>query len=199
MTKTRLVNTMSELFKKHPLEEIKITDICKEAGVSVGTFYHYYRSKADYFHEVMQEDDTAALKEWEHYKNMYKNPADAIRFLTVASIRDVTENGPVYATSLYRFMLYPDYESSAMNDPQRVMEMRKTILDRDKGYRGIIKGQMELLAEQGRLCGEVSAVFESLMDIMTGTIYNWCYRDGEYDIVDRLNRLLDAFLSYYTR
>ena len=44
-TKERLHDTALELMDKYGLENITIQDICNAAGVSVGTFYNYYKTK----------------------------------------------------------------------------------------------------------------------------------------------------------
>ena len=197
LTRARLVSTMNKMFIEQPMEDIKVADICKEADVSIGTFYHYYRSKADYFREVLEEDDKRVCEIWEQYKNAYLDPIEAIKFLSVTVMQSSVKNGPVYTTSLYRFMLYPDYDSCFSKESQRVTEIRENILSRDKGYKYIINSQIEAAIEQRRLYGDADELFESLMDILSGVIYNWCYRDGKYDVIKRLSRLLNSFLGYY--
>ena len=44
-TKERLHDTALALMDKYGLENLTIQDICNAAGVSIGTFYHYYRTK----------------------------------------------------------------------------------------------------------------------------------------------------------
>lgn len=44
-TKLRISEAAMKLLKNTSYDSIKITDICKEANVSVGAFYHYFKSK----------------------------------------------------------------------------------------------------------------------------------------------------------
>ena len=44
-TKTKLVYAALAVFKKKGLEQTKVSDIVKQAGVAQGTFYLYFPSK----------------------------------------------------------------------------------------------------------------------------------------------------------
>lgn len=56
MTKTRklIINISLELFLKNTYKEVTIKDIVGKAGVSQGAFFHYFKSKEDVFHEVIE-------------------------------------------------------------------------------------------------------------------------------------------------
>jgi len=46
-TEDALINTMSMLLKMHNLEDIEISDICKEAQIDRAVFYAYFTNKYD--------------------------------------------------------------------------------------------------------------------------------------------------------
>lgn len=50
-TKKKLERVALKLFTKQGFDRVSIRDICKEADVSVGTFYHYFESKEHVFLE----------------------------------------------------------------------------------------------------------------------------------------------------
>ena len=50
-TRQKIYRSAVELFKRRPYDEVKIADICEQAGVSVGVFYHYFPSKGHLFNE----------------------------------------------------------------------------------------------------------------------------------------------------
>ena len=56
-TKTRIYQTALSLMEKKNYQSITIEEISKSAGVSVGAFYHYFKSKNDIFFEIYQEAD----------------------------------------------------------------------------------------------------------------------------------------------
>lgn len=46
-TKKTIVKVCGELLKEKPWNKIKVTDICSRAGISVGAFYHHFKSKEE--------------------------------------------------------------------------------------------------------------------------------------------------------
>ncbi|MBR4444349.1 MAG: TetR/AcrR family transcriptional regulator C-terminal domain-containing protein [Solobacterium sp.] len=46
-TKLWIAQTMKELMKKKPIEEIRVTEICKAAEIERPTFYYHFRDKHD--------------------------------------------------------------------------------------------------------------------------------------------------------
>ena len=56
-THRKIYNTAFDLMTRKGFDKITIKDISKKAGVSIGTFYHYYKSKNDILREVYQKAD----------------------------------------------------------------------------------------------------------------------------------------------
>ena len=58
-TRSALIEAAAQVFARDGFLDARITDICKTAGVAYGTFYTYFTSKEEIFHEVimsLQED-----------------------------------------------------------------------------------------------------------------------------------------------
>jgi AcrR family transcriptional regulator len=56
-TRARLVEAAKEVFEENGLPEARIADIAARAGVSYGSFYHYFDSKEEAFREVAADAD----------------------------------------------------------------------------------------------------------------------------------------------
>nr|WP_307906030.1 TetR/AcrR family transcriptional regulator [Clostridium botulinum] len=56
-TKKKLYDISTELMKTKGYDNVTIQEICKKAGVSVGSFYHYFESKNDIFIELYKIAD----------------------------------------------------------------------------------------------------------------------------------------------
>lgn len=54
-TKDRLIDTAVEMIWKSSYGSVSVDDICKEADVRKGSFYHYFKSKADLAVEAMEK------------------------------------------------------------------------------------------------------------------------------------------------
>ncbi len=53
-TRARLVEAAKEVFEEDGFLEARISDIAERAGLSHGSFYHYFESKEEIFREVAQ-------------------------------------------------------------------------------------------------------------------------------------------------
>jgi AcrR family transcriptional regulator len=51
-TRARLILAAQEIFEEHGFHEARISDIAERAGLSYGSFYHYFPSKEEIFREV---------------------------------------------------------------------------------------------------------------------------------------------------
>ncbi|KPJ88041.1 MAG: hypothetical protein AMS17_06740 [Spirochaetes bacterium DG_61] len=56
-TKNRIYNAAIDLMDRKGFEKLTIADISKKAGVSVGAFYHYFKSKNDILAEIFRKAD----------------------------------------------------------------------------------------------------------------------------------------------
>ena len=46
-TKERIFRAAKDILQKHGYEQLSIKNICEEAGVSNGSFYHHFKTKDD--------------------------------------------------------------------------------------------------------------------------------------------------------
>jgi len=58
-TRARLVGAAREVFEESGFLEARITDIAQRAGISQGSFYHYFDSKEQIFREVAENQEAA--------------------------------------------------------------------------------------------------------------------------------------------
>jgi len=56
-TRARLVEAAKAIFEEHGFLDARISDIAERAGLSHGSFYHYFDSKEEVFREVAAEVD----------------------------------------------------------------------------------------------------------------------------------------------
>jgi AcrR family transcriptional regulator len=56
-TRARLVTAAKEVFERDGFLDARISDIAEKAGLSHGSFYHYFESKEEVFREVAAEVD----------------------------------------------------------------------------------------------------------------------------------------------
>ena len=54
-TKARIFNAAKRILKKSGYEQLSIKNICEEAGVSNGSFYHHFKTKDDLLSYYIEE------------------------------------------------------------------------------------------------------------------------------------------------
>ena len=61
-TRARLVAPAKEIFERDGFLDARISDIAERAGLSHGSFYHYFESKEEVFREVAAEVDERSAR-----------------------------------------------------------------------------------------------------------------------------------------
>ena len=69
-TQNRILNTARRLFHQQGYTAVGVADICRQAGVVKGSFYHFYSSKAELLNDVLRRN--------------WKNTSDALDHLQTA-------------------------------------------------------------------------------------------------------------------
>lgn len=169
ITKQKLFDAAYSLLQQKDFKDITINDIVARAGVSTGTFYLYYMSKLDVYYQ------TYVL-------------ADAY-FLSEVAPRVMT------GSTLDRLLTYFD-DYAHYNSDYTSIKLTKLLyngenacfLRQDEGMHSVLVG----IVEYGLVAGElddtmsVKAHCAFLMNMARGLVYDWCIRDGAYDLKDAM-------------
>ena len=179
-TKLNIFNAAEELLSEMDFEEITIRDIVRRAHVSVGTFYNYYSTKMEVFYETYQVAD--------HYFNE-----------TVA--QRLTQ-----PTALERVFCFFDHYarySSELTD----MKMTRLLYNPDNPWfnrdpKGGMVGVLIDVLQDGLDSGEFSGhgadageLADYLMICVRGLIYNWCTKNGDYDLYAATRKLVERLMT----
>lgn len=180
-TKDKLFYAADALLSEKKYEDITIRDIISRAGVSIGTFYHYFPTKLDVFYETYRVAD--------HY------------FEEVVAPR--LREGTAYENILKFGEYYARY-SCDQTHPQLIYLLynaRNPHFNRDyeHGMTGLLTQVIRKGIDSGEIRSEDTAheITEFLMVSMRGLVYNWATMEQSYDLPQRmawyLPRLLKAF------
>lgn len=182
-TKRRIFNAAFALLKEMDIDEIKIADILEASGVSVGTFYHYYKTKWDVFYESFQfldnyfEEEVAPYLTQPHIKDrllyfftqyiVYHGDDQAISYLRVIFRTD----NPVFMRSLYE--------------------------NYDYGMLCVLRETLQQAVKDGQIISDepIIDIAAFFMISFRGLIFDWCARAASYDI----NAALDYHISHLLR
>lgn len=181
-TKLRITQVATELFKLNGFDSVKIQDICQAAEISIGAFYHHFKSKAEIINTAYEQVDILVLDRLET-KDLDSN-LDKLLFLLGEGAVVMEELGWVFVSEIYKNLLSIESKYSTKPDRYIALEVRSIIEDSLKN---------------GELNSSISS-FDLTMIIMRisrGTIFDWCLHEGNYDLKSRMEFELNLLLSNF--
>lgn len=176
-TKERIYRSAVDLFMERSYEEVKISDICEKAEVSIGVFYHYFPSKGHIFNEGYLSFE----KDLRHYLTGLKvDPLETLRLTIDFYLKANSDLGPAYRSVFLRNQL-------EIKDSQIIRNLMRTTL----------REFVELAVIEDFLTGDPREIAELLIRSLRGHIFEWALFDGAFDLVEAGVRITDIILAHY--
>jgi AcrR family transcriptional regulator len=158
-------------------ENITIADISKEAGVSVGAFYHYFTSKNDILAEIFNKAD-------EYFST---------QVITGLKAESIAEKIVEYFDHYAKFNV-----SSGVELTQQLFNPKiKFFLKKDRPMLVIL----EDLIQEGQEKEEIRAdedpgeLSRFLFVMARGVVFEWSLYDGSYDLEATMHKYIDSLVS----
>lgn len=176
-TKKKLYKTGVNMIQKHGIDGVNVTSIAKAAGVSVGTFYHYYTSKLDLFMDIYRQADA-------YYENELSGKLEALSFaekihLFFDEYASMAENNGVQLTQ----KMYIPENSLFISREAGMHEVLKSI---------IAKAQADGECTKSQTSDEISA---ELFITARGVVFDWALHEGTYNLREKMRKMLDIYIQ----
>lgn len=178
-TKDKIYRSAISLIEQHGFDNITIEDICKDAEVSVGSFYNAFQSKNDILGQVFKMAD-------DYFENQ---------------VAPQLKNGTTKEKVLQFFHYYAEYNTDRGLDFVKQLYTGKNNLFATKG-RAMQKVLSSILRE-GQEKGEIISTVEAevinrfLFVTIRGLVYDWCLHDGEYSLTQATSAYTRLLLIPY--
>lgn len=171
-TKSKIYSTSIELFKRKGFENVTIQDIAKEANVSVGSFYNYYKSKND----ILNENYIAADEVFRKFAGdgVEGNSAKEKIIKYMLFYIDFVINQPFDFIKI----LYNNDNKLFIKDGRAMQTLLNPIIEE-----GFISGEITVFMN-------VNEINEFLYQSMRGLIFHWCLHEGGFNIHERAEKYL---------
>ena len=116
-TKRLLYDTLIDLMKEMPFEEIKVSDICNRALINRSTFYSHYSDKYDLFSEYINDLKNTLATSLENNRD-YKDAREYYIELISIFLNHVEDKKDIYSSIMIhnRNSIMMDILLSAIND-----------------------------------------------------------------------------------
>lgn len=180
-TKERIFQAAKRILQKKGYEELSIKNICEEAGVSNGSFYHHFKTKDDLLSYYIEDQPRMSPDYLEIPKNIEeaKNTIIQVYLNYVAYCEDL---GVEFMTGYY------DPKNQALNPAIRTERPYPIVT---------VQTYVEKALEEGILTLNVT-IEEFTTDIrmiVIGNVFEWCLRKGNADFAGNMQRSLRKYLD----
>lgn len=167
-TKQKIFDTTFKLLKELSFDKITIRKICKEADVSVGTFYLYFKSKYHILWEIYKEVDKVFMEsdiESREDLSCQEKIGELIRTQICYSLKlDIDIIKEIYKSHI-------SLDSAFIHSEERYFYI---ILNEV-----IIKGQKNKEIVDSIPSKEI---VRKILKFLRGEVFDWLIQDGSYDL-----------------
>lgn len=179
-TRFRITEVAIELFKEQGYDSVKIQDICEAAGISVGAFYHHFKSKENMFATAYKQIE---LLIEDHVSNkVYKSALDRLYDFIDQALIIVEDLGPVYISQVYRQLL-------VVHDDYMLSEERYTFVN----IKEIVTELINAHTIESTL--PVDSLTHMFIRFQRGIIFDWCLYGGAFDLRKHSKRELELIIK----
>ncbi|MEG2290296.1 MAG: TetR/AcrR family transcriptional regulator [Clostridium sp.] len=183
-TKLRITQISTDLFKKKGFENVKIQEICDEAEISTGAFYHHFKSKNEIINIGYEQIDLL-LKE-RFYSKTFNSNIEKLIYLFYEGCDLLQDFGWMFVSDVYKSLLSTDRKYTFKSDRFVTIE---------------IKSAIELAIKTNELQSDVSSdvLTKTLLRTSRGVIFDWCLHQGSYDLKTNIIFDLNLILANYKK
>jgi len=180
-TKKHIYNVGRDLLRKYGYNNVTIKMIADESGVSIGSFYHFFGSKDEFFSQISMSVNTAFL--WPEDINY---EADDCKFRIVTFYKQFCE-------------MMSTRDLDMLGDTFFRNHGNKTLLQNDRNYRKYLLKMLNGFQQAGKLCRDitVSEIEDCLMICLMGLIYHWVTCDCNYPLYPKLQIVIGNMIDHY--
>ena len=181
-TKLRITKIATELFKVNGFDSVRIQDICKAADISIGAFYHHFKSKMEIINIAYEQVDILLMDRFESRE--FSSNVDKLLFLLGEGADMMEELGWVFIGEVYKNLISTEGKYSTRPDRHIALEVKSIVEDAQKN---------------GELDNSISSsdLTMIMMRISRGNIFDWCLYQGSYNLRSRINYDLNLILSNF--
>ena len=180
-TKARIFKAAKNILRKKGYEELSIKNICEEAGVSNGSFYHHFKTKDDLLSYYIEEQPGIN-------PDLSELPADAkdaketIIYVYINYVRYCEELGVEFMSNYYT------PKNQSLNPLIRTERPYPIVT---------VQNYIRKCIDAGIIAPKVSldALSTDIRMIVIGNVFEWCLKQGKADFEENIRRSLKIYLD----
>ena len=180
-TKERIFRAAKRILQKNGYEELSIKNICEEAGVSNGSFYHHFKTKDDLLSYYI-EDQPSINPDLLDLPRNAEEAKIAIIHVYLNYVNYCRELGVEFISGYY------DTKNQALNPASRAERPYPIVT---------VQTYVEKAMREGivRLNVSIEEFTTDICMIVIGNVFEWCLRGGNADFEGNMRRSLGKYLD----
>lgn len=180
-TKERIFRAAKDILQKHGYEQLSIKNICEEAGVSNGSFYHHFKTKDDLLSYYIEDQPVIN-------PDLLDLPANAEE--ARVAIIHVYLNYVDYCKELGVSFISGYYtpKNQALNPAIRTERSYPIVTVQHYVEKAIDAGVIHLNLG-------IEEFTTDIRMIVIGNVFEWCLREGDTCFEENMRRSLEKYLE----
>jgi AcrR family transcriptional regulator len=175
-----ILNEASVLFNDVGYEQMKIADLAKNVGVSVGTVYTMFGSKENLFNNCILQEIREAAEKLEEAIQSCSDPVERLRAILAIKFTAITKNRKALEASVVHDPTFFFAHDGEEDSPMRILQ-------------DYIAEEVMVPLLNGRSDREPLELVYLLDGLSIGMIKYWMVADG--DLMERVDETVDLFLK----
>ena len=181
--RTKIIETAWRLFHEKGFSETTINDIIREAGISKGTFYYYFRSKDNML------DTLSDILDAEYERLSAELPEDMDSFDKLVEL-NYRVHSFINDNIDYRLLAY-------LYSTQIIKDHSSSLLDRNRFYFRLLEEIIEDGRKKGELTDELTVSetvkYYSLEE--RALVTDWCMNNGGYHLGEYSRKMFPMMIQ----
>lgn len=176
-TKDKVYQVAIHLFETKGFENITVDEICKVANVSTGTFYNVFKSKYEILDRIFELADI-------YFSEKYSD------MINCSSAKDCILN---------YFDCYAEYnQKCGLEFTKQLYNVKNNLFAKDnRVMQNILNDIIKDGQNKNELTSSISSneVVQFLFVCVRGVVYDWCLRDGKFDLKNRIHEYVNRLIQ----
>ena len=180
-TRTLLYSIAVSLMEKQGFSNTTIEQIATKAGVSIGTFYHYFSSKEEIFYDIFKKAD-------EYFETIV---APALYSADATGLPMMEQ-----VITYFRYYAHYNLNRGFSNITQLYNTKNKIFVKKGRFMQELLKQVLAKGMERGEFSDELSPEEATayLFVVARGIVYDWCVHEGAYDLEQKVESYMRILL-----
>ena len=180
-TKARIFNAAKRILKKSGYEQLSIKNICEEAGVSNGSFYHHFKTKDDLLSYYIEEQPSIN-PDLLDLPSSKEEARETIVYVYLNYVRYCRELGVEFMANYYT------PKNQSLNPLIRTERPYPIITVHNYLQKCIDAGIIPL-------SDSLEHITTDIRMIVIGNVFEWCLKNGDADFEGNMRRCLENYLN----